>query len=123
MKAIVYTRYGPPNVLRLQEVEKPTPEDGEVLVRVRAASVNSWDWDLVRGTPFYVRIFGGGLLKPKKKILGAHKPNKDLAYLIELFKVGKVVPIVDRCFPLRETPDALRYFGTGRVQGNVVITV
>ena len=71
MKAIVYHQYGSPDDLKLEEIEKPTPGDDEVLIKVHAASVNSWDWDLVRGTPFYVRLFGGGLLRPKKKILGA----------------------------------------------------
>jgi len=70
MKAIVYTKYGPPDVLQLKEVEQPTPKDNEVLVKVHAASVNSWDWDLLRGTPFLNRL-GFGLLKPKYKILGA----------------------------------------------------
>ncbi len=71
MKAIVYTEYGPPDVLQLREVEKPAPRDDEALVKVHAASVNAWDWDLLRGTPFLNRLFFG-LLKPKKiKILGA----------------------------------------------------
>jgi len=65
----VYTKYGPPDVLQLKEVEKPAPRDDEVLIKVHAASVNSWDWDLLRGTPFLARL--GGLLKPKYKILGA----------------------------------------------------
>ncbi|MGQ7887793.1 hypothetical protein [Paenibacillus sp. WC2504] len=51
MKAMVYTKYGTKDVLNLVEVEKPTPKDNEVLVRVHAASVNSWDWDLMRGIP------------------------------------------------------------------------
>ena len=69
MKAIVYTEYGPPDVLELKEVEKPSPKDDEVLVKVHAASVNQADWDILRGTPFVLRF--GGLLKPKNKILGA----------------------------------------------------
>ena len=68
MKAIVYTKYGPPDVLQLKEVEKPTPKDNEVLIKVHAASVNAADLDLLRGTPL-VRL--GGLLKPKYKILGS----------------------------------------------------
>jgi len=64
MKAIVYTKYGSPDVLQLKEVEKPTPKDNEVLIKVHAASVNSWDWDLLRGTPFVNRLMFG-LLKPK----------------------------------------------------------
>ncbi len=69
MKAIVYQQYGSPDVLQLKEVEKPTPKDNEVLVKVHAASVNSWDWDLLRGKPFLARLWSG-LLKPKHKILG-----------------------------------------------------
>ena len=70
MKAIVYEKYGPPEVLQLKEVAKPTPKDDEVLVKVHAASVNDWDWGLLRGTPFMNRLLFG-LLKPKYKILGS----------------------------------------------------
>jgi NADPH:quinone reductase-like Zn-dependent oxidoreductase len=70
MKAIVFTKYGSPDFLELKEVEKPTPKDNEVLVKVHAASINSWDWELLRGTPFANRLIFG-LLKPKIKILGA----------------------------------------------------
>ncbi len=71
MKAIVYGKYGPPDVLQLKEVEKPTPKDNEVFVKVHAASVNYADWAFVRGKPFLVRLMGAGLLKPKNTILGA----------------------------------------------------
>jgi len=70
MKAIVYTKYGPPDVLQLKEVEKPTPKDNEVLVKVHAASVNDWDWGLLRGKPFVNRLVVSGLLKPKIKTIG-----------------------------------------------------
>ena len=70
MKAIVYEKYGPPEVLQLEEVEKPTPEDDEVLVEIHAASVNSADMTMSRGEPFMVRLWSG-LLKPKNTILGA----------------------------------------------------
>ncbi len=70
MKAIVFTHYGLPDVLELQEVDKPIPRDNEVLIKVHAASINSWDWDLVRGKPFVNRLMFG-LLKPNKiNILG-----------------------------------------------------
>jgi NADPH:quinone reductase-like Zn-dependent oxidoreductase len=71
MKAIVYTKYGSPGVLHLKEIDKPTPETDEVLVRVHAASVNAYDWHLLRADPFLVRLMGGGLLKPNNTILGA----------------------------------------------------
>ena len=47
MKAVVYTEYGSPDVLQLKEVEKPTPKDNEVLIKVHAASINDWDWALL----------------------------------------------------------------------------
>ena len=65
MKAIVYHKYGPPDVLELKEVEKPTPKDDEVLIKVQAASVNPLDWHFLRATPFFARL-AMGLLKPKR---------------------------------------------------------
>jgi NADPH:quinone reductase-like Zn-dependent oxidoreductase len=70
MKAIVRTKYGAPDVLRLEEVEKPTPKDDEVLVKVHAASVNKADLYFLRGH-FLARLTGVGLLKPKNRMLGA----------------------------------------------------
>ena len=70
MKAIVYTKYGSPDVLQLKEVAKPTPKDDEVLIKVHAASVNAGDLHLLRADPFLVRL-DSGLLKPKNEILGA----------------------------------------------------
>ena len=70
MKAVVYTKYGSPDVLQLKEVEKPTPKDNEVLIRIHAASANAADWHLLRGDPFLLRL-GYGLLKPNTTILGA----------------------------------------------------
>jgi len=64
MKAIVYRNYGPPEVLRLEEIAKPVPDDDQVLVRVRAASVNPLDWHYMRGTPYLVRVIQTGLLRP-----------------------------------------------------------
>jgi NADPH:quinone reductase-like Zn-dependent oxidoreductase len=66
MKAFVYSEYGGPEVLRHQEVDTPTPADGEILVRVHAAAVNPADWHLVRGTPFPIRMATGGFRKPDK---------------------------------------------------------
>jgi NADPH:quinone reductase-like Zn-dependent oxidoreductase len=71
MKAVVYEEYGPPDVLQLEEVEKPVPKDDEVLVSVHAAAVNYVDWSLLRGIPFLIRMMSGGLSRPKNTILGA----------------------------------------------------
>jgi NADPH:quinone reductase-like Zn-dependent oxidoreductase len=69
MKAVVYTRYGSPDVLRLTDVEKPVPRDDEVLVKVRAVSLNRSDWEALWGKPLYARI--GGPLWPRHHILGS----------------------------------------------------
>ena len=70
MKAIVCSKYGSPDVLQLQEVAKPIPQDDDVLIRIYAASVNARDWRYMRAKPFFVRLMPGGLLQPKNKILG-----------------------------------------------------
>jgi NADPH:quinone reductase-like Zn-dependent oxidoreductase len=70
MKAIVYHGYGPPDVLRCEDVEAPVPRDDEVLVNVRAASVNPLDWHFLRGTPYIGRM-AFGLRRPKSTRLGA----------------------------------------------------
>jgi NADPH:quinone reductase-like Zn-dependent oxidoreductase len=69
MKAIVRATYGPPDVLHLEDVPLPTLGDGDVLVRVHAASANAGDWHLLRGTPFPIRLVAG-LRMPKFKIIG-----------------------------------------------------
>ena len=69
MKAIQYTRYGGPEVLHLVETERPTAGKGELLIRIKAASINSWDYDMIRGKPWFVRMWG--IIKPKFIIPGA----------------------------------------------------
>jgi len=71
MKAMVYHTYGSPDVLKLEEVQKPVPQDDEVLVQVHATSVNAGDWHLLRAKPFLMRFMGFGLIKPKHTILGS----------------------------------------------------
>jgi NADPH:quinone reductase-like Zn-dependent oxidoreductase len=71
MKAIVYTRYGPPEVLQYREVPKPTPTDDQVLIKVHASSVNAAESLIIKGTPFLARLMTGGVLKPKHTIPGA----------------------------------------------------
>src|SRR3989304_267404 len=77
MKAVVYTKYGSPDVLQLKEVAKPAPTDDEILIKVHAVSVNRSDWEGLRGKPLYARI--GGLLKPRHQILGS-----DIAGRVEM---------------------------------------
>jgi NADPH:quinone reductase-like Zn-dependent oxidoreductase len=70
MKAIICTKYGSPDVLQLQEVTKPAPQDDEVLIRIHAASINARDWRFMRAKPFFIRLVPGGFLQPKNPILG-----------------------------------------------------
>ena len=83
MKAVVYTKYGTPDVLELVDIAKPVPNDDEVLIRVHAVSINDWDWGLLQGDTLVNRLFYG-LLKPRRKILGS-----DIAGRVE--SVGKNV--------------------------------
>jgi NADPH:quinone reductase-like Zn-dependent oxidoreductase len=77
MKAIVYTKYGPPDVLSWQKVAKPTPKDNEGLIRVHAAATNAYDWHIMRADPFLAR-FARGMFAPKNTIPGA-----DVAGVVE----------------------------------------
>ena len=83
MKAVVYEKYGSPDVLELREVETPAPKDDEVLVRIHAVSINDWDWALLPGTPLVTRLMSG-LFSPRQTILGS-----DIAGRIEA--IGKNV--------------------------------
>ncbi|MDQ6894403.1 MAG: NAD(P)-dependent alcohol dehydrogenase [Acidobacteriota bacterium] len=83
MKAIVCHQYGAPEAFRLEDVDKPTPEDGEVLIAVRAASLNAYDWGLLRGRPLIARMFLG-LRRPR-----ATRTGRDVAGRIE--SVGRSV--------------------------------
>lgn len=75
MKAIVYTQYGPPDVLQLKEVKRPVPKNGEVLIKVHATTVNRTDCATIRAKPFFMRI-GTGLFKPKRQIPGTEFAGK-----------------------------------------------
>lgn len=75
MKAIVYTKYGSPDVLELKDVAKPTPNDNEVLIKIRAASLNAYDWHFLTADIFLIRLMAG-LFKPKDQRLGADVAGK-----------------------------------------------
>jgi NADPH:quinone reductase-like Zn-dependent oxidoreductase len=88
MKAIVYRKYGSPDVLEYRDADKPVPKDDEVLIKIEAAALNAYDWHLMRGKPFVARM-SGGLSKPKNTILG-----EDVAGRIEAVgpKAGRFKP-------------------------------
>ena len=93
MQAILYTKYGPPDVLELAEVEKPVPNDNRVLIKVHAASVNALDWRPFEMPSILVRLIGGGLLKPKDHSLGVDVAGRVEAVgkSITRFKAGDAV--------------------------------
>src|SRR6266404_9106676 len=70
MKAIVYHEFGSPDVLRLEEIDKPVPNDNQLLIKVRAVSVNPFDWHFMEGTPYIARPLAFGFLKPTVTRLG-----------------------------------------------------
>ncbi len=78
MQAIVYEKYGQPDVLELREIAKPLPNDDEVLIKIHAAALNQYDWHLLTADIFLVRLMGGGLLKPKRG-----RPGADIAGTVE----------------------------------------
>lgn len=93
MRAIVYTKYGKPDVLEYREMKKPFPLDDEVLIEVHAASVNAYDWHFMTADVFLIRLMGGGLLRPKKKSLGSDISGKVVAVgkSITRFQLGDEV--------------------------------
>lgn len=133
MKAMVDTRYGPPEALKYTEVKKPAVGGDEVLVEVHASSLNFGDVALLKGSPFVAcafnatSLFLGPLISKRegKKIVSLiHKNNTaDLIVKKELFETGKVVSIIDSCYPLSELPEAVRHFEAGDPRGKVVITM
>ena len=93
MKAVVYTDYGPPDVLQLKDIKKPEPSDDQILIRVRAASVNPYDWHFIRGTPYVMRMMIGGLRKPKDPRVGVDYAGtvEAVGKNVTLFKPGDEV--------------------------------
>ncbi|GAA6140167.1 NAD(P)-dependent alcohol dehydrogenase [Arenicella sp. 4NH20-0111] len=92
MKAIVLSKYGGPESLRLEDVEKPTPAEGEVLIRVVATAINDYDWSLMRGKPYVYRLMFG-IVSPKTKIPGMELSGvvEALGATSEKFKIGDAV--------------------------------
>jgi len=108
MQAIVYDRFGSPDVLELREVSKPGVKPGEVLVRVRAASPNPYDWHFMRGLPYIARP-ATGFLKPKKSILGSEM-------------AGDVEAVGDRVTRFRRGDAVFGFVGAGAFAEYVSVT-
>ena len=84
MRAVLQERFGPPDLLRLGEIDRPRPGPGEVLVRVHCAAVNPYDWHMMRGDPYAARLLGGmGLRRPKHRVAGI-----DAAGVVEAVGAG-----------------------------------
>lgn len=71
MKAVLHTKYGPPELLELAEVEKPTPNENQILVKVHASSINAADYRVMKADPFFIRLMGGGFRRPKDQRFGS----------------------------------------------------
>jgi NADPH:quinone reductase-like Zn-dependent oxidoreductase len=141
MHAIVHRRYGTPEVLAFEEIERPVPGDEDVLVRVHAAGATIGDHHIVTGRPYlcrapegggdwvgpFVRILGGlisSLFTSRKFKTFVMTPNRDdLLFLKELVEAGKARPVIERSYALREVAEALRHVGEGRAQGQIVIRI
>ena len=92
MKAAIYTRYGPPDVVQITDAEKPSPKDSEVLIRVHAASVNPLDWHFMRGTPYLVRIHSRAAPSqgpPARR--GRRRPGRSGGRSVTRFQAGDAV--------------------------------
>jgi NADPH:quinone reductase-like Zn-dependent oxidoreductase len=101
MRAVVHDRYGPPEVLRLEDVDRPVPKDDEVLVRIHATSVNRTDSGL-RSAEYFISRFFTGLLRPKRKIVGSELAGEvaEVGAAVSEFEVG------DRVFGVRSGANA-----------------
>jgi NADPH:quinone reductase-like Zn-dependent oxidoreductase len=145
MRAVVFDRYGPPDVLELREVDKPVAADDEVLVRVRAASVSRGcpsacasrrdcgTYVLAGGpkTNRWIGSLGTALGRQLVSKVGNRRATtflaklnrEDLSFLGGLLADGSLRSVIDRCYPLAQLPQAVGYVGEGHARGKVVITI
>lgn len=92
MKAIIQNKYGPAELLKVEDIEKPRPKENEVLIHVKATALNAPDWRLLRGKPFFMRLVTG-ILRPKDKIKGCEFSGEivEINQNVSEFKVGDLV--------------------------------
>jgi NADPH:quinone reductase-like Zn-dependent oxidoreductase len=122
MKAVVQDRYGPPAVLRIEEVERPVPGDDEVLIRVYASTVTQSDTRVRAANPIFWRLFFG-FRRPRWRMLGVELAGVVDLFLKELIEAGELRVVVDRRYPMEQAADAHRYVEAWRKAGNVVLTI
>jgi NADPH:quinone reductase-like Zn-dependent oxidoreductase len=131
MKAIVFTKYGPPDVLQVKEVEKPEPKDDEVLIRIRAAEATKSDCEL-RSFTFPVKWYwlplriAMGLTGPKKQILGGYfagEKEEELLALKALIEEGQIKSVIDKIYSPEQAAEAHRRVETEQRLGIVVISM
>jgi NADPH:quinone reductase-like Zn-dependent oxidoreductase len=139
VKAIVQDRFGPPGVLQLADIGLPEAGAGDLLVRAHAAGLNPADWHILRGDPLVARLMGVGLTKPKARVAGAVVANafipqrlrplpsrqnqQELLAVTGLIEDGKLMPVVDRNYPLADTAEGLRHVEQGHTRGKAIVTV
>jgi NADPH:quinone reductase-like Zn-dependent oxidoreductase len=127
MKAIVCTKYGPPEVLQLQNVEKPIPRKKELCIKIFATAITASDC-IIRGSKLPIWHPMGLMMG---LVLGFGKPRNPILGMIlsgEIESVGRaetnqIKPVIDRCYPLEKMVEAHKYVDTGHKKGNVVISI
>ena len=121
MKAAVYRRYGAPDVVAVEEVATPRPGDGEILVRVHAATVGVVDSLARRGMPWYARVQFGPL-RPRFPVLGSGSASAS-GLASASGSASALVAVIAARYPLDRIADAYRRVDAGHKKGNVVVTM
>jgi NADPH:quinone reductase-like Zn-dependent oxidoreductase len=137
MKAIAQDRYGDTDVLRLQDIDRPAPGEGEVLVQVKAAGADPGVWHLMTGVPYLMRVIGFGFRRPKVPVRGLALAGvvQSAGPGVTRFRQGDevfgtcrsgsfaVTPVIDRTYPLADAAAAIRQIAGGHATGKGVVIV